>query len=619
MLKFVTRVAQRLMGATAASRSETVTWTVHALGEFLDADTVALRRNDQACRLSVLEAASPCDHHASPLTDSEVAFDADPLLQAASALTVTGVHDPAGPPDGRQALPAPGTDMAGTVAAVPLFNGEVTRGCLLVRLSEDGRRFAPQELEGLEAIAGLLSQFDLRIKAESLSTHLAMHDELTGMPNRRALIQILGRRLGGGTPTTLLLADLDRFKVMNDYLGHQAGDHVLAVIAERICDSIGPGDFAARLGSDEFVVVPSKAGSDTESLARAHRLLEVIAQPIYIGGQEVIHTASIGIAGSPGGDATASDLLGWADIALHGAKAAGKNRALLLDDDLRAAVDERSSTELTLRRAIERDGLRMHYQPELDMRTGEVLAVEALVRWRHASRGLIAAAEFIPVAEETGLVVELGRWVLIETCEQVAKWIHDYPQSPIIARFNMSPVQFMSRDIVEFIDECLQHYGVPGDRLCVEITERAAMRDADPTIPMLRRLRDLGLAIALDDFGTGYASMTDLKRLPVTALKLDQGFVKNVATDRSDQAIVEAIIRLGTALGLDVVAEGIESPSTVNKLLELGCFRGQGFLFSVPLSAKALAPVLERGRLDLDHPLPSCAPGDNGAADEPSP
>jgi diguanylate cyclase (GGDEF)-like protein len=619
MLKFVTRVAQRLMGATAASRSEAVTWTVHALGEFLDAESIVIRRNDHARGRSVLESAWPRGRPASPLTDSEVAFEADPFIGAASALTAAAVHDPAGPPDGYLALPAPDPDAAGTVAAFPLSSGDVTRGFLVVRLSENGRRFATQELEGLEAIAGLLAQFDVRIKAESLSIHLAMHDELTGMPNRRALIQMLGQRLAGGMPTTLLLADLDRFKVMNDYLGHQAGDRVLAVIAERICHSIGPGDFAARLGSDEFVVVPSIAGNDAESLARAHRLLEVIAQPIYIGGQEVIHTASVGIAGSPDGDATASDLLGWADIALHGAKAAGKNRALVLDDDLRAAVDERSSTELTLRRAIERNGLRLHYQPELDMRTGELLAVEALVRWRHSSRGLITAAEFIPVAEETGLVVELGRWVLIETCEQVSKWIRDYPQTPIVVRFNMSPVQFMSRGIVEFIDECLQHYGVPGDHLCVEITERAAMRDADPTIPLLRRLRDLGLAIALDDFGTGYASMTDLKRLPVTALKLDQGFVKNVATDRSDQAIVEAIIRLGMALGLDVVAEGIESPSTVDKLLELGCFRGQGFLFSMPLSAKALAPVLERGRLDLDHSLPPCAPGDNGAAHGMSP
>ena len=600
------------MPATASTRSAALTSTMRTLGECLGAALVFLRRHDHERGLSLLEARWPRRNLVAPWLEAEVAFDANPLFEALRDLTQPVIVD-----DHALAVEMAGTApiaaaIRGSGAVFPILRREVTSGALGILFSRRDRSLGERELAVLQATANLIAQFGARVRAESLTAHLAMHDELTGMPNRRALIQLLDDRLKEGLPTTLLLADLDRFKVMNDFLGHLAGDKVLVVIADRIKSGIGAGDFAARLGSDEFVVVPGEASNEHEALTIAYRLLESIARPINVRGQQITHTASIGIAASAG-EASVSDLLGWADIALHGAKAAGKNRALVLDETLRDSVDERSSTELTLRGAIKQNGLRMHYQPEVDMRTGELLALEALVRWRHASRGLLQAAEFIQVAEETGLVVELGRWVLNETCAQVSKWMRDYPDLPVVVRFNMSPAQFLSRGIVEFVDECLSTNGVPGERLCVEITERAALHDDDQTIRILEGLRDLGLSIALDDFGTGYASMTDLKRLPVTALKLDQGFVQNVATDHSDQAIVEAIIRLAKALGLDLVAEGIESPDTVHKLLELGCVRGQGYLFSMPLAAEDLATVLASGRLDLaylhppEHDLTSAA------------
>jgi diguanylate cyclase (GGDEF)-like protein len=460
--------------------------------------------------------------------------------------------------------------------------------------------WTPEEISTLQAIASMLVQLQARIDAEDRTEYIALHDDLTGLPNRRALVRELEDRLGAKRQTAVLFFDLDRFKVMNDFLGHASGDRVLTTIADRLRTSIRPGDFASRLGGDEFVVLLDDARSEMEVLATAYRILAILGEPIDFAGYHVSHTSSIGVVLSEPGSRNGMELLGWADVALYAAKRRGRNQAVVFDKELRMTVGERSMTELTLREAIEGVGLRLHYQPEVDLRTGELLAVEALVRWEHPTRGLLPAAAFITVAEETGLVVEMGRWVFEEACRQLAAWRWEYPDLNLIVRVNMSPTQFVIDGLVEFVENCLRVHQIPGESLCIEITEHAVLQEPEQTARILRGFPALGVEIALDDFGTGYASMTELKRLPVNFLKLDQSFVSGITTDPSDRAIVEAIIKLGHALHLDLIAEGIESGPTIDALLELGCHRGQGYLMSVPMSAEELAPVLKAGTISLD-------------------
>jgi EAL domain-containing protein (putative c-di-GMP-specific phosphodiesterase class I) len=335
-----------------------------------------------------------------------------------------------------------------------------------------------------------------------------------------------------------------------------------------------------------------------EVLATAYRILDIIAQPVMIAGQEVTHTASIGIAIADMSERSSLDLLGWADVAMYAAKSRGRNQAVVFDSELREEVNARSRTELMLREAIEQDGLRLHFQPEVDLRTGRVLATEALVRWQHPTRGLLAASEFIGIAEETGLVTEIGRWVFAEACRQLAQWRNEFPDLPFIVRINMSPADFKMGDLVSFVEEELKKNDVPGDRLCIEITEYAVMEEPDRIAEILRGFQTLGVEVALDDFGTGWASFTGLKSLPVNLLKLDMSFVRGITTDAYDRAIVESIIRLGEALDLEVIAEGIESPVILEKLLELGCHRGQGYLISRPVAPAELATMLQQGFVD---------------------
>jgi diguanylate cyclase (GGDEF)-like protein len=450
----------------------------------------------------------------------------------------------------------------------------------------------------------MLVQLQGRIEAEERTAYNANHDDLTGLPNRRALIRELKDRLDANRGTAVLIIDLDRFKIMNDFLGHASGDRLLITIADRIRTSIRTGDFVARLGGDEFVFVVDDAQSEMEVFASAYRVLKLIAAPVDIGGQLVSHTASIGVAMTGAGSPSSLDLLGWADVAMYAAKARGRNQVVVFDEAMREAANEKSRTELTLREAIEGGGLRLHFQPEVDLATGELLAVEALVRWQHPTRGLLAAYEFITVAEETGLVVNIGRWVFAEACRQLAQWRREYPDLNLVVRVNMSPAEFVMDDLVEFVENCMRINDVPGERLCIEITEYAVLDEPEKTARILRRFQSLGVEVALDDFGTGFASMSELKHLPVDLLKLDLSFVQGINDDPYDRAIVESIIRLGKALNLEVIAEGIENSQIVEKLTELGCHRGQGYLISKPISPTDLIPLLKAGAVPLSllHP-----------------
>jgi len=598
--ELVAQVAERLMSASAATRQEVLNWTVRQLCEFLKTDVAFIRRNDHVRGLSIMEAEWPVRENVpDPDPLGEVPFDSDPIFAAMRDLKgpyLPGVDDPE--EYFNNVENATGIEEVGG-AAVPLLMHDKTWG-ILGFLHFTNHKWVQAEINALQAVASLLVQLQARIDAEEQTVYNANHDDLTGLPNRRALIAELVHRLETGRDTAVMIIDLDRFKVMNDFLGHSAGDRLLVTIADRLRTSIRANDFAARLGGDEFVFLVDQITSEMEILATSFRLLEVIAEPVDIGGQLFSHTASIGIALAPNEKPDAVEMLSWADVALYSAKSGGRNQAVVFDAQLRTVANERSELELNLRDAIEEGGLRLHFQPEVDLRTGRLLALEALVRWVHPTRGMIPAAEFITVAEETGLIVNIGRWVFAEACRTMATWGQTYPSSDFVLRINMSPAEFLMEDIVEFVEECLVLNGVPGERVCIEITEYAMLDKPEKTQKILQGFQALGVEVALDDFGTGFGSMTDLKNLPVDVLKLDLSFVQGVTHDKYDRAIVESIIRLGNALNLKVVAEGIETTDIADKLVDLGCQRGQGYLISRPVPPQDLEAILRAGAVPIE-------------------
>ncbi len=602
--ELVSQVAERLMSASSSNRKEVLTWTTRVLAEFLGADVAFLRRNDHVRGMSVLEAEWPYREVPDPDPLGEVAFDVDPIFMMTRDLKGPYLAGLSGDAEEYLERVEKGSGAALVDgAAVPLLLGDSTWG-VLAFLHFGLHAWVPAEINALQAVASMLVQLQGRIEAEERTAYNANHDDLTGLPNRRALIRELKDRLDANRGTAVLIIDLDRFKIMNDFLGHASGDRLLITIADRIRTSIRTGDFVARLGGDEFVFVVDDAQSEMEVFASAYRVLKLIAAPVDIGGQLVSHTASIGVAMTGPGSPSSLDLLGWADVAMYAAKARGRNQVVVFDEAMREAANEKSRTELTLREAIEGGGLRLHFQPEVDLATGKLLAVEALVRWQHPTRGLLAAFEFITVAEETGLVVNIGRWVFAEACRQLAQWQREYPDLELVVRVNMSPAEFVMDDLVEFVESCMRMNNVPGERLCIEITEYAVLDEPEKTARILRRFQSLGVEVALDDFGTGFASMSELKHLPVDLLKLDLSFVQGINDDPYDRAIVESIIRLGKALNLEVIAEGIENSQIVEKLTELGCHRGQGYLISKPISPTDLIPLLLAGAVPLSllHP-----------------
>jgi len=599
--ELVIGVADRLMVTSAATYTQTLNDILSELAQFLRADVAFIRKNDRVADASVLVAEYPVREIVpDPDPLAVVPFDSDPIFAALRDLKEPLIVRKSQAPENYNDRIEAGSGIADfSGAAVPLLKGDVTDGALGFLQFYDAHWTQPQ-VNALQAVASMLCQLDARVDAEARLQHMALHDDLTGLPNRRALIEELDRRLSTGrTATALLFLDLDRFKYMNDYLGHLAGDRVLVTTADRIRMSVRPGDFTARLGGDEFLVVMSGAGGELASMATANRLLSLVSKPLEVSSQHVSHTASVGIAIAHPGEMSAMQLLGNADVALFAAKTQGRNRAVMFDDVLRLEIDERSDTEMMLRDALAHGGLRLYYQPEIDMTTGKILGVEALVRCEHPERGIIPAGKFIAVAEETGLVVDLGRWVLEEATRQMQVWRDRYPGLDLLMRVNMSPAQLSSPGITEHISRCLRQANLLGSALCLEITEHVVMQDVERAIAILDEFRTLGVRLAMDDFGTGFSSMAQLKRIPIDTLKIDMSFVIGLAQDPADQAIVEAIVHLGESFGLDLVAEGVENHEDMAELIRLGCTRAQGFLLARPMPPADLDPLLWRGGIDL--------------------
>jgi diguanylate cyclase (GGDEF)-like protein/PAS domain S-box-containing protein len=435
-----------------------------------------------------------------------------------------------------------------------------------------------------------------RKRAEEQLLHDAFHDALTGLPNRALFMDhvkmaIQRSRRSGNRLFAALFLDLDRFKIINDSLGHMVGDQLLVGIAHRLEACLRPGDTVARLGGDEFTILLEDLDSMDDAIDVALRVQEAVTQPFNIGGHEVFTTASIGIALSNTGYERAEELLRDADTAMYRAKLLGKKRHVVFDKGMHDRAMELLQIETDLRRAIKRKEFFLNYQPIVSLETGKVSSFEALVRWRHPERGLVGPAEFIPVAEETGLIIPLGLWVLNEACRQVREWQKLYlADEHVTISVNLSSRQFSQADLIEQVSSALRESGLRPGNLKLEITESMVMENIDTAIDMLMQLRGLGVGLSIDDFGTGYSSLSYLHRFPIDTLKIDRSFVTQMTDNTENAEIVRTIVTLARSLDMDVIAEGVETREQLRQLSALGCDYGQGYLFSRPVDA---SPALE--------------------------
>jgi diguanylate cyclase (GGDEF)-like protein len=442
-----------------------------------------------------------------------------------------------------------------------------------------------------------------RIDAERASAqrieHMAYHDALTGLPNRTLFSRLLEQSLLDARRARRQLAvmfiDLDRFKNINDTLGHEAGDALLKDVAARLRTALRASDRVARLGGDEFVVLVTEIDDENSIAAVAGKVLATVARPCRLGDQDFRVTASIGISVYPIDGLDEPTLMKHADIAMYQAKEDGRNAVAFYSDDLNHHSVERLAFESNLRHALEDRQFEIHYQPKVDCKTGRVTGVEALLRWRHPDLGLVLPSKFIPVAEETGLIVPIGRWVLRNACRQLMAW-RRAGLPPMRMAVNLSGRQFADDRLLDDVRAILAETGLPPDSLEIEITESVLMADVRKTRAVLKAFRTLNIRLSVDDFGTGYSSLSNLKRFPVDTIKVDRSFVRDLATNDEDKAIANAIIAMGRTLGMSIVAEGVETDAQAAFLREQGCDEIQGFFYS-----RAVPPA-ELEQLLRDHP-----------------
>jgi diguanylate cyclase (GGDEF)-like protein len=489
-------------------------------------------------------------------------------------------------------------------AAAPLYEGGEIAGSLALGSREPGREFGAREQQLLLAFAEHASLALGHAQAVEEALTEAFHDSLTGIPNRALFLDRLSvavARAGRtGTPVGVLFCDIDGFKTVNDSLGHQAGDALLVLVAERLGSCLRPADTLARLGGDEFAVLLEELREPEDAARAAQRMLDALEEPFELRGREIFISASIGISA---GAADADNLLRDADLAMYRAKSLGRGRYAAYEPHMHTAVVERLELEVDLKRAIERGELILAYQPIYDIRANRIVALEALVRWEHPTRGLVQPDSFVPLAEESGHILALGRWVLRAAVHQGALWRARYPTlGPVQIGVNISAAQLREPGLVEDVTEVLASSQLDPDALTLEITESVLMEDSEAAIDRLSQLKELGVHLAIDDFGTGYSSLTYLKRFPLDNLKVDRQFVAAITHDDPEPPLLRAILDLAQIFDLRPVAEGIERPEQVHQLVAAGCDLGQGNLLSSPLSPADADALLMREELLGERP-----------------
>jgi diguanylate cyclase (GGDEF)-like protein len=503
-------------------------------------------------------------------------------------------------------------------ASFPLFTGGNVVGVMLF-VSVEKDTFTPEFVELLQRLTANISlalenfsRADEKKKADERIEYLASHDSLTKLPNREMFNGLLRHAIEAAgryqRQFPVLFIDLDRFKVINDSLGHEAGDMLLVEVADRLRKTLRSSDIVARLGGDEFVVVLEETAELADVECIAGNLLSVLGQPLQLSGHECHATASIGIAMYPHDGADVQTLTKNADMAMYLAKEDGKNGFRFFTKEIKAQSIERLTLESALRRALERNQFSLHYQPKVDMASGQITGVEALLRWEHPDLGLVPPMQFIPLAEETGLIVPIGRWVLKEACAQNMAW-QRRGLRPVSMAVNLSPRQFADEHLLHDVDDALAASGMSPVLLQLEVTESMVMRNVARAIKVLNAIQSRGIRLAIDDFGTGYSSMSLMKQFPIDTIKIDRSFVRDLPRDSEDQAIAQAIISMGKALGMTVIAEGVETAEQQAFLRNHYCDEMQGYLFSKPLPASQLARLLKAPPVLASPPLqPDGAP-----------
>jgi diguanylate cyclase (GGDEF)-like protein len=455
-------------------------------------------------------------------------------------------------------------------------------------------------LSGLALLVGLgvaaaVIYFTNRASRER--EHLATHDALTGLPNRMLLIdhleQALARAVRRGSLVGVLFIDIDRFKRVNDTLGHASGDSLICEVAIRLRQTLRAEDVVARLGGDEFVVVISDAGKISHILQSVEKIIAVLADPYKIDEREIFSSCSIGVSLYPHDGDNSIILIRNADTAMYHAKNAGRNRFQLYDKQMNAMAEERLQLETDLHYAIERGEFELHYQPQLNLETGRIQAVEALLRWNHPHKGLLLPASFLELLEETGGIVSVSRKLLADACCQGASW-NAAGYSELVVAVNISGKEFWHESLIPNVRAALEISGFPSHRLQLELTEGIFMQDIDNAVNRILALKDLGVAVAVDDFGTGYSSLAHLKRFPIDCLKIDRYFVKDIQDTPVDEAFIGSILALCQGLQLDSVAEGVEDGRQLERLRKLGCRVVQGYLISRPVPVEQIAGLLSR-------------------------
>ncbi|HEY2338370.1 MAG TPA: EAL domain-containing protein [Burkholderiales bacterium] len=484
-------------------------------------------------------------------------------------------------------LTGPGVDnswMAGVIALVTFLILSTTRVLSLfdARLASRTARMARS-----------LQKVNAELK------HMVLHDALTQLPNRLLLEDRIGQAIGAcarsGARCAVLFVDLDRFKAVNDSLGHFVGDELLRAVAERLRTAIRAEDTVSRLGGDEFVVLLRSVQDEADVTVVARKIVELLDAPLQAQGNDLRVTASVGATIFPDHGSSAQTLISNADAAMYHVKKSGRNSFQLFRPDMSTFFPDRLAMENDLRKAIERRELELHYQPKIDVRSGATTGAEALVRWRHPQRGLVAPGDFIPLAEETGLIIPLGRWVLREACRQNRAW-QDDGLAPMRTAVNISAAELRNEDLADGVAAVLRETGLAAEHLEIEITESVVMQNAPVALATLDKLSRMGIHLAVDDFGTGYSSLSYLKRFPLNTLKIDASFIRDLSSDHNDALIVQAIIALAHSLELQVVAEGVEHHAQLGFLQKFGSDQYQGFLYSKPLPAAEFVRLLRGGQ-----------------------
>lgn len=595
--QLIAESAMRLMPASLHSGESLSQKILAYLSDYFDVSVAFYRRNDREKRLSILVAEWPVrEDIPDPDPLASIHFDDNPIFGMSEHLKTAVMLVPGDPhTEMYQEMIAKAAGLEKVTAiCVPLLSEDNTEGMLgLVR--EGNRAWSDDEVFALQSIAAMFMQTQSRLMAERALRKAAYIDSLTGLPNTKGLVERARTMLEYMVPTALIQIDLLDLRSVNDTLGRRAGDKLISQFAAQLRKHGFSAGWCGRINGNGFAVLMEDSGDEEQLMSKARTLLEALSVPVTIGERDIELSLRLGISRSFGRQLDVDGLFKEANAAMHSGEKNPDERIFLFDQALAKEKSEALKMELALKDAVEsNDQIIVHYQPEVDLRTGKLVGCEALARWQHPEMGLLAAGRFIEMAERTGLVVPLSRKVLENAIAQQAKWQREDPTLDTTIRINVSPAQLMGTDLADDVNSLLLKYALPANNLCIEVTEHVVMDYSDRALGALARLREQGVEVAIDDFGIGHSSIAKLKYMPADTLKIDRAFITSLVDSDRDRALVDTIIRMAMAFNMTVVAEGVETPAELTELLQMEADRGQGYFFAKPMSAEDVEKLFHK-------------------------